>query len=101
MKSDNLLKQFDGGQLKRFEEDVVWRSFKDLIQDRIELLRDALEKSVITIGEGQESKSMPLTYEGLKKLQGECDGLRFILSIPEIVKNIWDQEKEIKKKKEE
>jgi len=105
MDSDNLLKQFDASALKKFEEDRVWNAFLGVIRDRIDLIRNELETGITTIGEGDKKQLHIITYEGLKERQGECAGLRFIINIPETVKQLWTQDKEMakskKKKKEE
>ena len=97
MKSDDLLKQFDEGQLKNFEQDVVWKSLRSVIEERIELTRNELETGTVVV----EKQVIKLDYEALKKRQGECEGLRFILKLPEIIKELWIQEEELNKKKEE
>lgn len=100
MKSDDLLKQFDEGQLKKFEEDVVWKAFCGVIEDRLELVRNEIEAGVASVGSGKEAQLIVIDSEGIKRRQGECSSLRFLLALPETVKQQWEQE-ELKKKKEE
>ena len=97
MKSDDLIKTFDSGKLKQFEEDVVWNAFRSTIEERIELIRNELEVGAVAVSE----QVITLDYEAMKKRQGECEGLRFILRLPQIIKDLWSEEESLKKKKEE
>ncbi len=44
---------------------------------------------------------LPIDYEGIKYRQGECVGLRYVLAMPQIIKELWKQDEENKKGKKE
>ena len=97
MNSDELVRTFDASALKAFEGTLVWQAFRAVVEERIELIRGELETGVIVV----EGTPANIDYEGLKKRQGECESLRFILALPETIKQVWAQDEEINKKKEE
>lgn len=97
----DLTKKIDEGQLKRFEEDAVWQAFKVEVEARIEIIRNEMEAGSVVIQIEGKSKAIPLTQEGLIRRQGECASCRFILSLPEILKEGWKQDEQAKKRKKE
>jgi len=101
MNSNDLVRTFDASALKAFEGNIVWRSFVATIQDRLDLIRDELESGVSTVGVGRDARTVIIDNEGLKRRQGECISLRYLLALPETIKQVWAQDEEFNKKKEE
>lgn len=101
----DLVQKIDSAQLKSFEEDPVWQAFREVVEERIDIVRNELETGIVVVPEqkGEQIINKPVVIDvaGLKTRQGECAGLRYILRLPEIVKEIWKQDEESKKGKKE
>jgi len=98
MKSDELVRTFDEHALKGFEGTVVWQAFMVTVEERIDLIRSELETGVVV---GNDGKPVLISFDGIKKRQGECESLRYILALPETIRQVWAQDAEIKEKKKE
>ena len=98
MNSDELVRTFDEHALKGFEGNTVWKAFMVTVEERIDLIRSELEIGVAVSNEG---KTTIIDFAGIKKRQGECESLRYILALPETIRQVWAQDAEIKEKKKE
>ncbi len=100
MKED-LVHKVDLASLKQFEEDVVWRAFREVVEERIEVVRNELEVGFVYIKTKDGGQTVLMTEEGTQRRRGECEGLRYILKLPDILKEIWEQDKKVKEEKKE
>jgi len=88
----DLMSAFSDRDLEEFSENVVWLAFLQTIKDRVEIIRTELEVGTIMIKTAEGNKvARVLSIEDLKRRQGECAGLRFLMRLPEIVKEIREQ----------
>ena len=107
MEQKDINQLIDPHQLKVFEESPVWNAFKSTILERIEIIRGEMESGVTPIVTRNpetgktETKMLSIDYEGIKHRQGECVGLRYVLAVPQIIKELWKQDEENKKVKKE
>ena len=101
LKLDNNQLQFSSIQLKDFEENPVWRYFCGEFKHRIELVRNELELGIVRDPKVPDKLGI-LSMEDIKKRQGECESLRFVLNMPNIVKDLLlSIEEENREKKED
>jgi F0F1-type ATP synthase membrane subunit b/b' len=75
----------DPGEVSRFETTAVWREIKRILGERIEMLRDDLEKMDHRCAAAGAAAAM---------VQGEIYGLRNVLEQPERLRAEAEQRKE-------
>ena len=62
---------------RRFKESEIWLDMKDVLEQRLEQVRDGLEQT--------------RDYDELCRLQGVSDQIRFLLNLPDIsINNLGD-----------
>ena len=62
---------------ERFEKSEIWLDIKEVLNERLESVRDGLE---------QEKD-----IDNLYRLQGASDQLRFLITLPEMMKNLNEE----------
>ena len=61
----------------KFEESEIWLDIKEVLNKRLESVRDGLE---------QEKD-----FDNLCRLQGASDQLRFLITLPEMMRNLNEE----------
>jgi len=85
-KEEVMWSQMSERDILDFKEHVVWLALEETIEQRIELLRNLLEKGFVvqeTVSDGRVAQiTVPMTLEHYKKIQGEISAYRYLLDLP-------------------
>lgn len=93
----DLFNRFSTKDLEEFQENLIWKAFLQVIKDRIEIVRNELEVGRVKVIDKSGAKTtVILTHEDIKRRQGECSGLRYLIQLPDIVKEIKEQGEQTK-----
>lgn len=84
------LQTFKKEQIAAFKDNPVWTEIVEATKERIESIRDELERGYIVVkGFGLdgsiEEQRLILNYEELRARQAEALSLRYLLTIPELL----------------
>jgi hypothetical protein len=95
---DELMESLTVLEIEQFITSKFWRIVEGTIKERLEVIRTMLERGEITYQDGGNVVTRPATFEDLKSFQGDCRSLRWILKLPEILKE--DKIQKVKKEAE-
>ena len=74
------------GEIDQGVKSVFWATIVQMIKERIELIRTEIELGVVRVPteDGKHYQSVALSFEDIKRRQGECSSLRYVISLPQV-----------------
>lgn len=90
----DLYKSLSVGEIDQGIKGVFWATVVQMIKERIELIRTEIELGVVRVptDDGKHYQSVALSFEDIKRRQGECSSLRYVIGLPQV---FIDQKKEV------